>query len=79
MKLNFKFNPEILSTKTFQYGLTGLLGVIGAFGAGEIGWRPLGASVAVFVLATCFRDGFITLEKKMDKNLECLDEAQKTP
>jgi hypothetical protein len=72
MKINFKFNPEVLSTKTFQYGLTMLLGVIGAFGAGEIGWRPLAASVAVFVLATCFRDGFITHEKKIvEKENDC--------
>jgi hypothetical protein len=50
--------------------LTALLGVIGAFGAGEIGWRPLAASVAVFVLTTCLRDGLITLEKRIAEKAE---------
>lgn len=77
--LKINFHPEVFATKSFKALVASLTGVIAAFGAGEVGWRTLGASVALFVIFLCIRDGFVSIEKKMDQNLECLDEAKKTP
>jgi hypothetical protein len=68
--LKIRFHPEVFATKTFKGLVASLTGVIAAFGAGEVGWRTLGASVALFVIFLCFRDGFISIEKRIAEKAE---------